>query len=284
MPSLDSAESIRARIEAHAPPGKKIPTSVDLPLSNACKRVLAYAAEEAHRLDHKHIGTEHLFLGLLREEKCFAAQLLREGGADLNRIRQELAARPPQRPTGDEETAAREEFGRLIHPDVARQPSEAHDSARKVGFQAYTEATRRAIFFARYEASQFGSPYIESEHLLLGLLRGDKTHLALSFLSLPDLDSLRTEIESRTFTRKQSSTSVDLPLSNECRRALAYGAEEAERLAKTQIGTEHLLLGLLREEGCFGAQLLLKRGADIDRIRKQLSTPPVDPPGESGPA
>jgi ATP-dependent Clp protease ATP-binding subunit ClpA len=247
---------------------------VDLPLSNECKRVLAYAAEEAQRLAHKHIGTEHLFLGLMREEKCFAAQLLRECGADLNRVRKELATKPPQRPTVEEETAAREEIGRGIHPHIVRQPPETHDFVKKVGFQAYTEEARRAIFFARYEASQFGSPYIESEHFLLGLLREDKTYLALTFLSLPDLDSLRAEIKSRTLTRKDVSSSVDLPLSNECRRALAYGAEEAERLGKAQIGTEHLLLGLLREVGCFGAQLLLKRGADVGRIRKELSTPP----------
>ena len=49
-------------------------------LSNECKRVLAYAAEEAERLSHKHIGTEHLLLGLLREEKCFAAEILHERG------------------------------------------------------------------------------------------------------------------------------------------------------------------------------------------------------------
>src|SRR5205823_620560 len=65
--------------------------SVDLPLSNECKRVLAYAAEEAERLSHKHIGTEHLLLGLLREEKCFAAEILHERGLRLSTIREELA-------------------------------------------------------------------------------------------------------------------------------------------------------------------------------------------------
>ena len=71
-------------------------TSVDLPLSNEGKRVLAYAAEEAERLSHKHIGTEHLFLGLLREEKCFAAELLRERGVTLSTVREELARAPHQ--------------------------------------------------------------------------------------------------------------------------------------------------------------------------------------------
>jgi hypothetical protein len=77
--------------KGHTTVRDKISTSVDLPLSNECKRVLAYAAEEAERLSHKHIGTEHLLLGLLREEKCFAAEILRERGLTGSAIREELA-------------------------------------------------------------------------------------------------------------------------------------------------------------------------------------------------
>ena len=96
-------------------------------------------------------------------------------------------------------------------------------------FERYTEKARRVIFFARYEASQFGSPYIETEHLLLGLLREDKT-LANRFLrSHAAVDSIRKQIEGHTTVREKVSTSVDLPLSHECKRVLAYGAEEAER-------------------------------------------------------
>jgi ATP-dependent Clp protease ATP-binding subunit ClpC len=54
--------------------------------------VLAYGAEEAERLNHKHIGTEHLLLGLLREEKCFAAEILHERGLRLSQVREEIAA------------------------------------------------------------------------------------------------------------------------------------------------------------------------------------------------
>ena len=118
-------------------------------------------------------------------------------------------------------------------------------------FERYTEKARRVIFFARYEASQFGSPYIETEHLLLGLLREDKA-LANRFLrSHAAIESIRKQIEAHTTMREKVSTSVDLPLSHECKRVLAYGAEEAERLNHKHIGTEHLLLGLLREEKSF---------------------------------
>src|SRR5882762_8202466 len=137
-------------------------------------------------------------------------------------------------------------------------------------FERYTEKARRVIFFARYEASQFGSPYIETEHFLLGLLREDKA-LANRFLrSHAAVESIRRQIERHTAPGEKVSTSVDLPLSHECKRVLAYGAEEAERLNHEYIGTAHLLLGLLREEKCFAAQLLREQGLTLDSVRVQV--------------
>jgi len=138
-------------------------------------------------------------------------------------------------------------------------------------FERYTEKARRVIFFARYEASQFGSPYIETEHLLLGLIREDKA-LANRFLrSHAAVESIRKQIEAHTTVREKVSTSVDLPLSHECKRVLAYAAEEAERLSHKHIGTEHLLLGLLREEKCFAAEILHERGLRLNTIREELA-------------
>ena len=138
-------------------------------------------------------------------------------------------------------------------------------------FERYTERARRVIFFARAEASQFGSPYIETEHLLLGLLREDKA-LADRFLRSHTVESIRKQIEERTTIRGNVSTSVDLPLSHECMRVLAYGAEEAKLLNHKHIGTEHVLLGLLREEKCLAAEILYARGLRLSTIRKQLTT------------
>jgi ATP-dependent Clp protease ATP-binding subunit ClpC len=137
-------------------------------------------------------------------------------------------------------------------------------------FERYTEKARRVIFFARYEASQFGSPYIETEHLLLGLLREDKALTNRFLRSHASVESIRKQIEGHTTIREKVSTSVDLPLSNECKRVLAYAAEEAERLSHKHIGTEHLLLGLLREEKCFAAEILMERGLRLPTIREEL--------------
>ncbi len=138
-------------------------------------------------------------------------------------------------------------------------------------FERYTEKARRVIFFARYEASQFGSPFIETEHLLLGLLREDKA-LANRFLrSHAALEGIKKQVEAHTTAREKVSTSVDLPLSHECKRVLAYAAEEAERLSHKHIGTEHLLLGLLREEKCFASEILHERGLRLAQVREDIS-------------
>src|SRR6202043_2107702 len=85
-----SIESIRKEIEARITVRERISTSVEVPLSQECKRILNYAAEEAERLGHKHVGTEHLLLGVLREEKSFGAEILQERGLRLSAVREEL--------------------------------------------------------------------------------------------------------------------------------------------------------------------------------------------------
>src|SRR3989441_9301379 len=138
-------------------------------------------------------------------------------------------------------------------------------------FERYTEKARRVIFFARYEASQYGSPYIETEHLLLGLMREDKA-LANRFLRQQgSIESIRKEIEARITIRERISTSVEVPLSAECKRILNMAAEEAERLGHKHVGTEHLLLGILREEKCFGAEILMERGLRLSTLREELA-------------
>jgi ATP-dependent Clp protease ATP-binding subunit ClpC len=141
-------------------------------------------------------------------------------------------------------------------------------------FEKFTEKARRVVFFARHEASQFGSPYIETEHLLMGLLRED-TALTKRFLgSHISVESIRKQIEGHTTIQEKVSTSADLPLSNECKRVLSYAAEEAERLSHKHIGPEHILLGMLREEKCNAAVTLRQRGLRLSTIREDLVRKP----------
>ncbi len=139
-------------------------------------------------------------------------------------------------------------------------------------FERYTEKARRVIFFARYEASQFGAPAIEPEHLLLGLMREDKTLTGRFFpRAQVSIESIRKEIEGRTLLREKISTSVELPLAPETKRVLAYAHEESDRLQNRHIGTEHLLLGLLREERSMAAEILYERGLRLNAVRDEIA-------------
>ena len=138
-------------------------------------------------------------------------------------------------------------------------------------FERYTEKARRVIFFARYEASQFGSRAIEAEHILLGLLREDK-QLTQKFFGNPRsaLESIRKEIEGRFPPGDKISESVDLPLSPSAKRVLSMAADESDRLGHRHIGTEHLLLGILREEESPASQILHERGLRLNQTREDI--------------
>lgn len=138
-------------------------------------------------------------------------------------------------------------------------------------FERFTEKARRVIFFARYEASQYGSPYIETEHLLLGLLREDKV-LAKWFLGDVNAErEIRSEIEKNITSRKRISTSVEVPLTAESKKVLMMAAEEADRIGLRHVGTEHLLLGLLPLEDSLAAKILQARGVKAATIREQMA-------------
>jgi ATP-dependent Clp protease ATP-binding subunit ClpC len=138
-------------------------------------------------------------------------------------------------------------------------------------FERYTERARRVLFFARYEASQLGSVSIETEHLLLGLIREGKGLTSRIFArSHLSLENIRKEIEGRTVFREKVSTSVEIPFSAETKRVLGCAAEEADRLLHNYIGTEHLLLGILREERSVAASILMEKGMRLHTVREDI--------------
>ena len=138
-------------------------------------------------------------------------------------------------------------------------------------FERYTEKARRVIFFARWEASQYGSPYIETEHLLLGLLREDRALARQVLGEGSSEEAIRAEIESRIIRRERISAAVEIPLSSESKKALNLAGEEAERLGHRHVGTEHLLLGLLRVQGSLACKILEGRGVNVAVVREQIA-------------
>ena len=138
-------------------------------------------------------------------------------------------------------------------------------------FEKYNEKARRALFFARYEASKLGSRVIETEHVLLGILReGEETvtHLLAHF----DVKSedIRREIEGeRVFVERVSST-ADLPLSEETKKVLAYASHEAESMAHAAVGSEHLVIGLLKVDSSLAMRVLTEAGLDLYTVRDEV--------------
>jgi Clp amino terminal domain, pathogenicity island component len=137
-------------------------------------------------------------------------------------------------------------------------------------FERYTEKARRAVFFARYEASEFGSRFINTEHLLLGILRDDKALVRALLLNV-DYESARHDVQARTEPGKAKiPTNVDLPVSDHAKQTLKFASEEAERPNCRHIGTEHLLLALMRDEEFSSAKLLAQFGAHLESVRKRV--------------
>lgn len=136
-------------------------------------------------------------------------------------------------------------------------------------FKNYTAKAMRVILFARVEASEHGATAIETEHLLLGLLRADMD-LINRFYFPKTIRSLFELLEVHTKVKEKIPTSIELPLSAESTNVLQYAVEEARQLTSKQVGSEHILLGLLREEECLASRVLRECGLDPSLIRKNL--------------
>ncbi len=137
-------------------------------------------------------------------------------------------------------------------------------------FERYTEKARRVIFFARFEASQFGTPYLEAEHLLLGLLREDTALVGRLSQSGLSPDAIRKRIEKESPPGEKIPTSVDMPLSPASKAAMVAAANAAGRLGHKHIGTEHLVLGIMLQKNTLAAKLLAEAGFDITDFREDL--------------
>ncbi len=137
-------------------------------------------------------------------------------------------------------------------------------------FEKYNEKARRALFFARYESSKLGSKVIESEHILLGILREGEDIIKEIFARFNvKPEEIRREIEGdRVFVERVSSTQ-ELPLSEESKKILAYASHEAESMMHPYVGTEHLLIGILRVDPCVAGRILMAHGFNLYGVREE---------------
>jgi ATP-dependent Clp protease ATP-binding subunit ClpA len=223
------------------------------------RKVLSLAQEEAQRLQHSSIGTEHILLGLIREGQGVAAQVLIQLGTDLQSLR----------------TATTQIIER--------------GSVSVLGELGFTPEAKEALRAATDEARRMHHHYIGTEHLLLGLAHntGCKANQILQSAGI-DLEDLRirtvqvlSQSGSRSIPRRASRSLGTETTQGEqraqfekfterARKALSYAQEEAQRFQHNYIGTEHLLLGLVREGEGVAAQVLMNQGVKLSAVREAV--------------
>ncbi|HEU0000511.1 MAG TPA: Clp protease N-terminal domain-containing protein [Ktedonobacteraceae bacterium] len=240
----------------------------EIGLTPRAKKVIELAVDEAHRLNHHYIGTEHLLLGLVREGEGIAAKVLESFGIHLEQVRKSTLAVLEQPHTvtlrvtriTPSETAEGE-------APAMMPPSPMPSSSPGDRFDRFTERARRVLSLAQEEAQHFHHNYIGTEHLLLGLVREDEGVAARVLKSMGvELFRVRQAVEF-IIGRGDRVVLGEVGLTPRARRVIDLSIDEARRLNHHYIGTEHLLLGLVREGEGIAAGVLESLGANLERVR-----------------
>ncbi len=138
-------------------------------------------------------------------------------------------------------------------------------------FNRFTERARKIILLAKEEAKRFNHDYIGTEHILLGLIREGEGVAAAVLASLGlGPDKIRSEIEKLVQPGPATIVSGDIPFTPKAKKVIELAMDEARNLGHNYIGTEHLLLGLIREGEGIASQVLVNLGLDLDKIRMEV--------------
>ncbi|MFH1338938.1 MAG: ATP-dependent Clp protease ATP-binding subunit [Candidatus Omnitrophota bacterium] len=154
-------------------------------------------------------------------------------------------------------------------------------------FNRFTERARKVIILAKEEARRFNHDYIGTEHILLGLVReGEGVAAAVLQNMGVSLETIRLEVEKLVQPGPATQILGDIPFTPRAKKVLELAAEEARSLGHNYIGTEHILLGLIREGEGVASQVLMNLGLDLNMVRNQVmnflgsATPGFSQPGQ----
>ena len=161
-------------------------------------------------------------------------------------------------------------------------------------FERFTDRARRVAVLAQEEARMLNHDHIGTEHILLGLIREGEGVAAKALESLGiSQEAVRRQVE-EIIGQGQQPPSGHIPFTPRAKKVLELSLREALQLGHNYVGTEHILLGLIREGGGVAAQVLVKLGADLNRVRQQVNQllggdqgkeqAAAGPPSETGPS
>jgi len=137
-------------------------------------------------------------------------------------------------------------------------------------FERFTDRARRVVVLAQEEAKMLNHNYIGTEHILLGLIHEGEGVAAKALESLDiSLEAVREQVQEIIGQGQQAPTG-HIPFTPRAKKVLELSLREALQLGHNYIGTEHILLGLIREGEGVAAQVLVKLGADLNRVRQQV--------------
>ncbi len=248
----------------------------EIGLTPRAKKVIEFAVDEARRLNHHYIGTEHLLLGLVREGEGIAAGVLESLGVNLEKVRASTIQVLRQSSSAIIEPDETVEHGQSSgtirdtlsgeRPPIHAQAMPSNDPRR---FDKFTERSRKVLSLAQEEAERFQHNYIGTEHLLLGLVaEGDGVAAQVLRNMGVNLSKVREAIEF-IIGRGDRIVLGEVGLTPRAKKVVELAVDEARRLNHHYIGTEHLLLGLLREGEGIAAGVLESFGLDLKHVRAE---------------
>jgi ATP-dependent Clp protease ATP-binding subunit ClpA len=261
-------KKLRCEVEKIIAPGSLECYLGKLPQTPKAKKVIEYAIEEARNLEHNYVGTEHLLLGLLREGEGVAAQVLKNLRLKLEDVRNDVI-----QILGF--NIAAQESGNCPHHPEASPPCAAVDYLTEMDkedlYKRFTDSARKVMHWADKEAVRSNHELITTDHLLLGLLK-EGSGIAARVLMNFGLDVVRLRVEIAKIVPAGPAMVVcyKRPLTSRLKKVIENAIEEARNLNHNYVGTEHLLLGLIREQEGVAAQVFINLGLSTLKLREEV--------------
>src|ERR1022692_3005994 len=272
-------ETVRLEVEKQVGTGPDQKMLGNIPYTPRVKKILALAAREARALNHTYVGTEHLLLGLLREGDGVAARVLKNLDVGIDRTRQEILKELDTNFASQSGMISETGQGPRMRMEISRQepphgskPEILHVSGGgDAAMSNFTPRAQQVLAFARTEADRLDHNFVSAEHLLLGLLKlGQGVAVNVLVKRGVSLELAREKVEQLVCKGTEPKAEGNIPYTPQLKKALALGAREANALNHTYVGTEHLLLGLMRDEDSVAARVLKQMGLDLEITRKEI--------------
>jgi ATP-dependent Clp protease ATP-binding subunit ClpA len=247
---------LRRTIEAMISRGDSTTSPSEITLTPQLKTVIQHAIDEARKLGHSHVGTEHLLLGIaLAGNDTPGGRALESLGLTLDHVVHQVIATIGQ--------PHREAGGSAPGPVP---PQSTRSSAGP--FDRFNDRAKRVLALAQDEAIRFNHNYIGSEHLLIGLIREEEgvAARALSKLGL-ELEKARQALEYIIGRGDTATAPSEITLSPRTKKIIELSIEESRKLGHSHVGTEHMLLGLAREGEGIASGILESLGITMNKVR-----------------